>query len=261
LDYFGEKTTGENCGMCDNCLSHGGKTEDLSIAAQKLLSCIKRSGESFGVEHVIDVLRGGQSQKIMRLSHHKLSTFGIGREYSKKQWRQLARQLLHKGFMTQDTQYGSLSLTSKAWDLFKGHLSFHGVLDAETSLAQPSVAPAAETRDLSVNAALFEILRKQRKELADEAKVPPFVIFSDKTLMEMANWFPRTKEEFLELTGVGQVKEKRYGAEFLSIIKQFCAENGIVPPSRPEGFDIGSKSAVTRARDGMKRRYVEIGEA
>jgi ATP-dependent DNA helicase RecQ len=259
MDYFGERYPGESCGMCDNCLAGKRETQDLSLAAQKLLSCVKRTGESFGVEHVIDVLRGSKAQKVVRRRHDKLSTYGIGLEYSKNQWRHLARQLLHKGFLTQDMEYGGLQLTPRAWELFRGQCTFHGVLPTEGSVREEAnPKPSEEAKSVKHDRLLFELLRKKRKQLADEAQVPPFVIFSDKTLMEMAAWFPQSKESLLQINGVGQIKEQRYGADFLDIIRRYCAENGIAEGRRPES-PLPKTSSGTAS--GQKKRYVEIGEA
>lgn len=226
LDYFGERYEQETCGMCDNCLAAKKELEDLSVAAQKLLSCVKRTNESFGVEHIIDVLRGSKAQKVLRRGHHKLSTYAIGLEYSKQQWRHLARQLLHKGFMSQDMEYGGLQLTPKAWAIFRGQTSFHGFLPAENPIPEEAKKKtSSEAESTRHDPLLFELLRKKRKQLGDEAQVPPFVIFSDRTLTEMAARMPRSKESLLQIHGVGQVKEKRYGAVFLDIIRRYCDEN------------------------------------
>ncbi|MGA8181974.1 MAG: DNA helicase RecQ [Desulfobacterales bacterium] len=228
LDYFGERYGQETCGMCDNCLAAKKEPEDLSVAAQKLLSCVKRTNESFGVEHIIDILRGSKAQKVVRRGHHKLSTYAIGMEYSKNQWRHLARQLLHKGFMSQDMEYGGLHLTPKAWELFREQTRFHGNIPAQALIpGEAKRKTVAEAESDLHDPLLFELLRKKRKQIADEAQVPPFVIFSDRTLMEMAARLPRSKEHLLQIHGVGQVKEKRYGAVFLGIIRRYCDENHI----------------------------------
>jgi ATP-dependent DNA helicase RecQ len=226
LDYFGESYPQENCGMCDNCLDTQEETCDLSTAAQKLLSCVKRTGESFGLEYIIDMLRGSASQKISQRGHDKLSTYAIGREYSRNQWRRLARQLLHQGFMLQDMEYGGLKLTPRAWELFRGQRTFQGVPPAEEATREHAPAHRPEAHP-HYAPELFARLRHERKRLADEAQVPPFVIFSDKTLMEMAARFPRSTQSMLAVNGVGQVKAQRYGALFLDIIRNYCAENGI----------------------------------
>jgi ATP-dependent DNA helicase RecQ len=235
LDYFGERYEQETCGMCDNCLEAKKEPEDLSVAAQKLLSCVKRTNESFGVEHIIDILRGSKAQKVVRRGHHKLSTYAIGMEYSKNQWRHLARQLLHKGFMSQDMEYGGLHLTPKAWELFRERTRFHGNIPAQALIPEESKRKTASEAESALHdPLLFELLRKKRKQLADEAQVPPFVIFSDRTLTEMAARLPRSNERLLQIHGVGQVKEKRYGAVFLDIIRRYCDENHIVEDRGPQ---------------------------
>jgi ATP-dependent DNA helicase RecQ len=259
LDYFGERYPKETCGMCDNCLEAHKETEDLSVGAQKLLSCVRRTGESFGVEHVIDVLRGSKTQKVVRRGHHKLSTYAIGLEYSKHQWRHLARQLLHKGFMSQDMEYGGLQLTPKAWALFRGQARFHGYLPAQASIHEKAKkSTSKEAKSKTHDPSLFELLRKKRKQLADDAQVPPFVIFSDRTLIEMSAWFPQSKESLLQIHGVGQVKEKRYGGVFLDIIRHYCDENHISELRRPRSLDL-KISSETGA--GQKKRYTAIRNA
>jgi ATP-dependent DNA helicase RecQ len=263
LEYFGDSYEASNCGMCDICLAEEKPTEDLTVAAQKLLSCVKRTSESFGVAHVIDVLRGSQSSKVMRLGHEKLSTYGIGREYSHRQWRQLARQLLHQGLMTQDMAHGALRLTPQAWELFRGQRVFQGTLETETGVAKErnQISQKAQSTEQDFDAALFEILRRKRKALADEARVPPFVIFSDKTLMEMAAWFPQSLEGFLQIHGIGQAKAQKYGDAFVTLIRQYCAENGIAEGRRPGLATAQAQPLSDRSQPQTKRRHVEIGEA
>jgi len=226
LHYFGEDYHTDKCNMCDNCLAEDKEKVDLSIAAQKFLSCVKRTGQKFGSIHIIDVLRGSRVKKVLQFSHQKLSTYGIGKDYSKKQWQQLSRQFLHKGLMDQDMEFGSLKLTDKGWDVLKGDLTIWGQLEQQP----PSAQPAQYTNridDLDYDRELFEILRKMRKELADQSGVPPFVIFADKTLVEMATYFPQSSESLLDIHGVGAVKCKKFGPLFQGIIGQYCREHQI----------------------------------
>jgi ATP-dependent DNA helicase RecQ len=268
LDYFGEAYTRDNCGQCDNCLSDGRHTRDLTVAAQKLLACVKRCGESFGVAHVIDVLRGSRSQKILRLGHDRLTTYGIGLEHTKRQWQQLARQLLHKGFMVQDLNHGAVQLTPKAWDLFKNQCLFHGVLEEAAPAPAETAANAAagsESGRAAMDAGLFELLRTKRKELADQAKLPPFVIFSDKTLMEMAARFPQGHDALLDIHGVGQAKAQKYGDAFMAIIRRHCSEKGITPQGRaPEGarpLKAASRSERTASRSDLIAEACNAGRS
>jgi len=228
LNYFAEAYSIKSCNMCDNCLSEEKERLDITIAAQKYLSCVKRTGEKFGAHHVIDVLRGSKAQKVIKFGHHNLSTYGIGKEYSKKQWFQLARQFLHSGLLIQDMEFGSLKLADKAWNVLKHNEKVYGLLKDEP--ADDSPAPEALDESTPVyDREFFELLRKRRKTIADEAKVPPYVIFSDKSLIEMATYFPQTADCFLDIHGVGAVKYERYGEQFLDLICRYCREHLIEP--------------------------------
>lgn len=215
LKYFGEQFSEAKCTMCDNCLSGEQVLVDVTIPAQKFLSCVKRTGEMFGAGHVIDVLRGSKAQKVMKFRHHELSTYGIGKEYSKQQWFLLSRQFLHKGLLIQEMEFGSLKLTSKAWDVLRGNEQVFGKVE-EKQEKYPQKGKA----EYEYDGAVFELLRKKRKELANEHNVPPYVIFPDKTLMEMATFFPQSEESLRSIHGVGSVKLKKYGQIFLEILRQ-----------------------------------------
>jgi len=220
LTYFGEHYTQKNCGMCDNCVHEKAERIDITVAAQKFLSCVKRTNEMFGANHIIDVLRGSENKKVIDFGHHRLSTFGIGREYSKQQWQHLARQFLSQDLLFKDVDYGSLKITKKGADvLFNGAKVFGRV--------QEMAAPVVLQTDLTHDRVLFELLRRKRKEIADRHKVPPYVIFSDKTLIEMATLFPQKRSSLLSINGVGEVKLKRYGNVFLHLIRHYCEENSI----------------------------------
>ena len=222
LTYFGEDYSTEKCDMCDNCLAGERKLVDITVPAQKFLSCVKRTDEIFGANHIIDVLRGSQSQKVLKFGHENLSTHGIGKEYSRKQWFHLARQFIQKGLMTQDAEYGGLKLAGKAYDVFKGSEIVLGILEEEH--IEDRKGKERET-EYEYDRVLFEKLRKKRKELADKAGIPPYVIFPDKTLIEMAAFSPRSEESLLHIHGVGPVKYKKYGTIFLDIIDGYCREH------------------------------------
>jgi len=226
LNYFGETHATANCGMCDICLEPEETLVDVSVAAQKYLSCVKRTGELFGAVHIIDVLRGSKAEKVLKFGHQGLSTYGIGKDYSKKQWLQLSRQFLHKGLVAQDMEYGSLKLTEEAWKVLKGQRVIFGRVD-ETEETTPVVEASVTDKPSDYDHGLFEILRKKRKELADRSQVPPYVVFSDKTLVEMATYFPKEHDSLLDIHGVGAVKNEKYGPEFLDIIRSYCREHHI----------------------------------
>jgi len=233
LNYFGEEYSIENCKMCDNCLAGEKELTDLTIPAQKFLSCVKRTGEMFGMGHIIVVLRGSSARKVIKFGHDKLSTYGIGKEFSKKQWMILARQFLYKKLLIQDMEYGSLKLTDKAWDVFKGEKTVLGHLkkqDKDKGAEEKSKTKTTPDHDKD----LFEILRKKRKNLADHAGVPPYVIFSDRTLIELSAYYPQTMERLLDIHGVGIVKREKYGSIFLSLIQKYCRDREI--KERPKNF-------------------------
>jgi ATP-dependent DNA helicase RecQ len=246
LAYFGETYAEENCGNCDTCTSESQLT-DITIPAQKLLSCVKRTGERFGVVHVVRVLIGSRDKRILELGHDQLSTYGIGTELTRKQWGHMARQLVLMGYLDEDSEYHVLSLTPQAYDALKNRLPIMGrLLEADERTSR-----RARDVELEYDESLFAILRSRRKEIADQAGVPPYVIFSDRTLVEMAAYYPQSPERLLDISGVGQVKANQYGGTFLAIIREYCREHGI--SEKPK--------AVRRIRNDSGRRYVETGKA
>ena len=250
LNYFGEDFHEKNCGMCDNCLTENHTAIDVTIPAQQFLSCIKHSNEIFGAGHVIDILRGSKSQKIMRFSHNKLSTYGIGMQLSKQQWFYLSRQLLQKGFLSQDMTHGSLKLTEKAWDVLRGTQQVSAKMEGQQK------AKARIKVDQDFDSKLFESLRELRKKMADKSNVPPYVIFPDKTLVEMSIYFPQSENVLLQLHGVGAVKYAKYGQAFIEVIIEYCERNQIEEKSKHSGE---TKSRSSSKRIGKLRHQV-IGE-
>ncbi|MBF2053908.1 MAG: DNA helicase RecQ [Candidatus Sericytochromatia bacterium] len=224
LGYFGDSLP-TDCGNCDICL-HPPEMFNVTTDAQKALSCIYRLQQRFGISYVIDVLRGQSGDKngerMQRLGHDQLSTFGIGADQSADYWRGLLRHLVHRGFVSQDVgDYSVLRLLPPAKGLLRG--------DTEVIMARPrqrlqaaAKAPRRKASELNADPELFEALRRLRKSLADEARVPPYVIFSDASLSEMAADKPRTEAELLQINGVGATKLERYGSAFLAEIQRFA---------------------------------------
>ncbi|MEG3438611.1 DNA helicase RecQ [Pannus brasiliensis CCIBt3594] len=219
LRYFGEVYEGD-CGLCDNCRNEKPR-EDWSIEAQKFLSCVARTGQKFGMMHVIDVLRGSKKQKIEQYQHHLLSTYGIGKDRTVEDWKLLSRSLVHQGLLdeTQDG-YRILKLNQRSWEVMRKQRSVF--------IAVPRKTIERESGDDNSRRAeselLFERLRLLRKKIADAQGVPPYVIFHDSTLRLMAQEQPRTLVEFGQLSGVGQRKLQQYGDIFLAAIADFCQE-------------------------------------
>jgi len=217
LGYLGESLE-EDCGNCDICLDPPERF-DATEAARKVLSCVYRLRQSFGMKQVVDVLRGADNERIRRFGHDRLSTYGIGLEFSQAEWLSIVRQLIHRGYLVQDiARFSVLKLTPSAARVLRG--------DEPVSLARPRIKEkvtkrtpaAAPGLDSAADRALFEELRQLRKRLADERGVPPYVIFGDATLLEMSRRRPVNEAEFLDISGVGQVKLERHGADFLAVI-------------------------------------------
>lgn len=249
LAYFGERYEAETCEMCDNCLVEEQDLEDLTMAAQKFLSCVKRTGELYGASHIISVLRGSRAKRVLKRGHDKLSTYDIGREFSTDAWKYLANQFVELGLLKRDAQYGSLKLTAKAYDVFRGERVYGVPPDA----AEPAGARAAA--DGEYDAALFGLLRERRMEVAEEQGVPPYVVFSDRTLVEMAVFFPQSAASFARMHGVGAFKLEKYAETFLPIIRAYCETNGIEEKVKPGRHRSRSSSGTGTRREQVVKAY------
>jgi ATP-dependent DNA helicase RecQ len=223
LRYFDE-TFVPPCGACDNCCEPR-QLEDWTVEARQLLSCVARLAqrrERFGAAHIIDILRGSRSERVLSRNHDELSVHGIGKNHSVQEWRAVVRTLLHQGLLaeTQDG-YPVLVLNEESWRVLKGE---HSVRVAR---AVPRTSSARQRRDSATgvalgreDSALFEQLRALRKQLADEQGLPPYVIFHDATLRQMAQERPATLHDFARIRGIGEAKLSRYGARFIEAIRQ-----------------------------------------
>ena len=218
LDYFGESYPDPNCGGCDNCQAPR-ESYDGTLAAQKLMSCIfrirQRSGTGFGLNHVVAVLTGSDSERVRQYGHQELSTFGIGQEHSRNEWGAIARELIGQGLLSQSTgQYPTLELTGAGAAALKERRPIR--------LTKPREQPrqrVANAGDIDCDEVLFESLRQLRKELADREGVPPYIVFGDGTLRWMARVYPTTESELANISGVGAMKLRNYGKAVLSVIQ------------------------------------------
>jgi ATP-dependent DNA helicase RecQ len=221
LGYLGENLEAD-CGNCDVCFDPPQRF-DATEAARKVLSCVFRVGQSFGIRHVVDVLRGAANERIRKFGHDRLSTHGIGREFSQAEWLSVMRQLIHRGYLEQDiTAWSVLKLTPRALRLLRGEESLEL---ARPRIRESAPKPAARAA-LALNDdehRLFESLRELRKRLADAQGVPPYVIFGDAALAQMCRERPQNEQQFLAINGVGQVKLQRHGAAFLEAIARDSA--------------------------------------
>ncbi|WP_395344464.1 DNA helicase RecQ [Ningiella sp. W23] len=257
LKYFGEHDAVNECSKCDNCLNEDKQQEDLSVAAQKFLSCVYRTGQIFGAGHIVDVLRGSNAEKVLSNRHNLLSTYGIGNEYSKKQWMALGRQLIQKGYLLQDTQYGGLKLAPSAQDVLKGRVAFMARLQKPES--RTSRTPVSKPEMPVGDQDLVMQLKVLRKRLADEANVPPYAIFSDRSLQEMAYYFPHSEPSLLQIHGVGQSKAQKYADIFIPIIAQYCEDNNLKEVENHKSASV-KPSKASKANDkpqlGNKTREI-----
>jgi ATP-dependent DNA helicase RecQ len=220
LGYFGESFPANDCKGCDNCLTPR-ETFDGTVAAQKFLSCVyrirERSGFSVGMAHVVAVLTGADTEKIRKWHHQELSTYAIGSEYSRPEWSAVGRELIRLGYLQQDSaRFNVLELTPAG----------RSVLRERRPVALTKLKPTQEPKllrqgEIACDEELFQQLRVLRKRLADERQLPPYIIFSDVSLRQMARLYPVTDAEFLRVSGVGERKRAEFGQVFLSEIATF----------------------------------------
>jgi ATP-dependent DNA helicase RecQ len=240
LGYFGEKSGEENCAGCDNCLSPRA-TWDGTIAAQKFLSCVYRirekSGFGVGLNHVVEVLTGADTEKVRKFGHHELSTYNIGGEHNRAEWGAIGRELVRLGFLFQNTEkFSIIEITDAGRTALKSR--------QKVTLTKP-VAPTEPQKhragEIACDEALFEKLRALRKQLADERGVPPYIVFSDVSLRQMARFYPANDAGFSRISGVGDRKLHEFGAAFLGEIekhlqtnpRQIFADDSFVEPAAP----------------------------
>lgn len=231
LSYFGEDTS-ESCGNCDNCLFPTQSVDGTELG-RKALSAVARTEQRFGSAHLIDVLRGINTDKIERFGHHRLSVFGIGRDLSNTRWSSVLRQLTAAGFLDVEAEFGAFRLNRRSLELMRAQTTFSVREDREpTPKERPKKkVPLSQNKKTPVEKGiqgdteqLFAALRRLRKQIADEQGIPPFVVFHDTTLQEMAARKPRTSAEFAQLSGVGQTKLTRYGEPFLRQIEEHLSQ-------------------------------------
>ncbi len=228
LGYFGDMI--EPCGNCDICLNPREMTDGTEDGI-KILTTVRRTGDRFGAAHIIDVLRGADTEKVRQFGHHRLATYGLGAARKKPQWQSLIRQLVAAGFLRLDIEgYGGLSITAKGEGLLAGEADFFYREDlvpkgkAGSSSRRAGTAALPEHSDLTTDeTALFARLKELRLGLAHDRAVPAYVIFSDRSLIDMARHAPRTKDAFADIHGVGQAKLRDFAEIFLAAIEQHAA--------------------------------------
>ena len=222
LNYFDEDLT-EDCGNCDNCNTEFERF-DGTIIAQKALSAVYRTNERFGLSYLIDFLRGSKS-KTMRVEHLNLKTYGVGADISRNNWFDYFKDLIAQGYLKQtEGQYPTIALTEKSLPVLRGEESvelFKVTIKEDKKTSLVSKLEHEYLQDL------FDELKKLRTTFARQENVPPYVVFSDATLIEMATYLPQTTDEMRKISGVGDLKLQKYAADFLAIIKDYCHTNNL----------------------------------
>ncbi|HEY0962242.1 MAG TPA: DNA helicase RecQ [Pseudomonadales bacterium] len=225
LRYFGDERN-EPCGNCDTCLQPV-DTWDGTEAARLALSAVFRTGQRFGVNHLIDVLRGAENDRIFQFDHHNLGVYGKGTDYENNAWRSVFRQLVARGFLSVDLEgYGGLKLEERCRALLRGEESI--ALRRDEKLKAPKKSKTTRTAAAQpvgdIDTDVYEALRLCRQKLAEEQKVPPYVIFHNTTLEDMCRIQPRTLDEFALVSGVGERKKEKYGPAFLAALAQVLSD-------------------------------------
>jgi ATP-dependent DNA helicase RecQ len=267
LGYFGEEFSADGCGACDNCLSPR-ETFDGTLAAQKLLSCVYRirehSGFGVGLNHVVEVLTGADTEKIRKWDHARLSTYGIGKEHTRSEWVAIGRELVRRGWLRQSREKLSvLELTNEGRLALKER--------KKITLTKPAIAPEGSVRhvgEITCDEILFERLRQLRKQLADARDVPAYIVFSDVALRQMARQYPATDRDFARISGVGEKKRREFGGAFLGEIARhlaahprqiFAEESFVVPAAQRSSLGDTARETLRRFRAGNSPQ--EIAEA
>jgi len=257
LRYFGEKWPEQNCGGCDNCLAPR-ETFDGTLAAQKFLSCVYRvrekNGFGFGLNHIVDVLMGADTENVRKWHHHEISTYGVGKEMKRAEWQAIGRELIRLGYLRQGSErFTVLELTTEG----RAALAQR----KKITLTKPAVVPEQmkhRVGEIPCDEALFERLRILRRTLADARDVPAYIIFSDVALREMANKYPVTEAEFGRISGVGKQKLREFAQAFLAEIvdhlranpRQVFADSFTAPPPAKRTLGASVRETLRRFRAG-----------
>ena len=258
LAYFGERFEELNCGSCDICLEPKERF-DGTIAAQKILSCVYRVGERFGINYVIDVLQGSKNQKVMQNRHDTIKTYGVGKEYSKSQWQAFIRELIQLGYLRLDgDKYAILRLNEKSRAVL--------LLNEKVFLTKPEEKLHVQKAEMDedYDYTLFERLRTLRKALADQEGVPPYIIFHDTSLKEMSTYYPQSLLGLRKISGIGDQKLMKYGKVFVKEITDYCEQHNIMPKQivqkRPESPVKQPKSSTIQMTLELYKQHLTIHE-
>ncbi|MBI4847817.1 MAG: DNA helicase RecQ [Nitrospirae bacterium] len=252
LGFFGEDYTSGNCTACDIC---SGNVEqiDITIEAQKIMSAVSRTGQRFGAGHIVDIVTGADTKRIRELKHNEIKTYGVGKDRDKRYWRTLVDELIaQEALMQEGDPYPVLNITKKGSDILFGREKITALIKEEVKAKTPADKGGEYDR------ALFERLRGIRKRLADIQQVPPYIIFSDKTLQDMCRRFPSTLPELKMISGVGDTKLERYGEDFAAEIKRYLDENPGI--SKPAEVPVYTHRPLSAQKNNKSRTIEETYE-
>jgi ATP-dependent DNA helicase RecQ len=241
VEYFGQTYSQESCAACDMCLGDNEPVADAVVIAQKILSCVARVQERFGIGHVIDVLRGSDSEKVRKFGHEKLTTYALLRDKNKDDVRDWIYQLIsqevlrqHDLILPSGEKVPLLGLTEESWEVMRGQREVRLVQLVRRKKGERAERSKADTVSWEgVDRDLFETLRGTRTRLAEERGVPPYIVFNDSTLRELARVRPSSLERMRYISGIGDAKLRDYGERFLQLIRQHCGERGMSMDNAP----------------------------
>jgi len=241
LEWFGEKHHQSNCQMCDNCLEETGEKTDVSLQARKFLSAVYRAREQYPVDRIIKILRGSKAKELVSAGDTELSVWGIGKDWPPEQWFAISQALRKAEVLSLEYPNFRLALTPISWQILNGERVF----EMPSSLLETMLQATQDDQDEQ----LFEQLSALRKDIARQQQVPPYIIFSDTSLREMATAFPQPPQSFLKVSGVGSYKLEKYGEAFLNTIRSYCQVHGIEDQARQSYLSPSRKEKSSRSME------------
>ena len=266
LEYFGQTYDQDNCDGCDRCTQEQTPEVEITAAAKRLLTCVQQTGGYFGAAHIIDVLRGSAAKKVLDNEHNRLSSYNSGSDTTKQEWTFFVHQFVDQGLLNRDLKYGSLSLTGQGQAVLDGDIKVMGDrLPAEQRFSGLGGSRGGRSKDWvagDYDTDLFDVLRAKRTELANAANVPPYVIFGDRSLIEMATHLPQSEASFSSIHGVGASKIKKFASEFIPLIVAHCEQNELTEQPKPGAVPVYAQPSAPTLSDSLhKKRWQEVGEA
>jgi ATP-dependent DNA helicase RecQ len=255
-EYFGQQLPNRPCGACDVCLNEVEGLEDATVKAQKILSCVARTGERFGAEHIVDVLVGADTERVRRWQHQNLSTYGLMKDSDRRALTNMIYQLLDDGLLERTTDERPVfKLNENSWAVMRGHRAVQ-LLQPKTKVRKTRID---EDSWEGVDRGLFEVLRTLRREIAEQRHVPSYVVFSDATLREFARLRPGSPKTLLAIRGVGERKMEDLGPRFIDAIVAYCNSHGLAVSTSTSRYG-GARRKKSQERGDAKQRAFELFE-